>query len=210
MPYGYWGKFSRRQCKIQLSKYNLEVQKVLESAFFGFQKGLKYKTFTLVTTIDLPPEYTGFITNLPFWATQRLERRTIPLINLETAYIFWVVENGISGNPKNPFLSPLSTGFWAKHLQYVAPKGDIWPRETESVAFSKCKSISIFIFVYLHFQLIFGYFYALAVAYVVRITWKIRGMCSRWSRNMCIRIVTNQEFLHQWHSSKEHFLRNLF
>ena len=100
MPYGYWGKFSRKQCKIQLSKYNLGEQKVLESAFFGFQKGLKFKTFTLVTTIDLPPEYAGFITNLPFWATQRLERRTILLINLETAYIFWVVGNDISGNPK--------------------------------------------------------------------------------------------------------------
>ena len=49
---------------------NLGEQKVLESAFFRFSKSLKSKVFA--TTVP-PAAYTGFITNLPFWAIQRLE-----------------------------------------------------------------------------------------------------------------------------------------
>ena len=49
---------------------NLGEQKVLESAFFRFSKSLKSKVFE--TTVP-PAGYTGFITNLPFWAIQRLE-----------------------------------------------------------------------------------------------------------------------------------------
>ena len=35
---GYSRKFPRRQCNIQLSRDNLEEQKLLESAFSGFQR----------------------------------------------------------------------------------------------------------------------------------------------------------------------------
>ena len=37
----YSGKFSQRQCKIQLSKDNLGEEKVLESSFCGISKSLK-------------------------------------------------------------------------------------------------------------------------------------------------------------------------
>ena len=45
--------------------------------FFVFQKILKFKLFTLVTTMDLPPEYTRFIMNLRMYNN--------PSINLKTA-----------------------------------------------------------------------------------------------------------------------------
>ena len=39
MSGGNLGKFSRRQYEIQLSRDNLEKQKVLDSAFFRLSKG---------------------------------------------------------------------------------------------------------------------------------------------------------------------------
>ena len=63
MSGGNSGKFSRRQCEIQLSSYNLGGQKVIESAFFRLSKSLKSK---ILATIVSPPGYTGFITKLPF------------------------------------------------------------------------------------------------------------------------------------------------
>ena len=35
---GYLRRFSQRQCKIQLPRDNLREQKILESAFSGFQR----------------------------------------------------------------------------------------------------------------------------------------------------------------------------
>ena len=70
MPGGYSGKFSWRQCKIQLPRDNLGEQNVLEKAFFWLSVSLKSK---ILATRVPPPGYTGFITNLLFWATQRLE-----------------------------------------------------------------------------------------------------------------------------------------
>ena len=43
MSGGYSGKFSQRQCKIQLPRDNLGQQKVLESAFFRLSKSLRSK-----------------------------------------------------------------------------------------------------------------------------------------------------------------------
>ena len=68
MSRGHSGKFSRRQCKFHLSMDRLGEQKVLESSFFELSKSLKSKILS-VGTIVPPPRNTGFITNLPFWAT---------------------------------------------------------------------------------------------------------------------------------------------
>ena len=65
---GYLKKFSRRQFKIQLSKDNLAEQKILDSAF---SESLKSKILAVMLP---PPGYTGFTTNLPFWAARKLER----------------------------------------------------------------------------------------------------------------------------------------
>ena len=51
MPDGYSGKFSQRQCKIQLSGDNLGEQKVLESVFFRLSKSLNSKS--LATMVPL-------------------------------------------------------------------------------------------------------------------------------------------------------------
>ena len=67
----YSWKFSWRKCEIHFLRDNLGVQKVLESAFFRLSKNLKFK---ILATMVPPPGYAGFITNLPFWATRRLER----------------------------------------------------------------------------------------------------------------------------------------
>ena len=67
----YLRKFSRRQCKIQLSRDILGEQKALKSAFFRLSKKLKSKNLANMVP---PPGYTGFITNLPFWATRRFKR----------------------------------------------------------------------------------------------------------------------------------------
>ena len=75
MSGGYSGKFSQRQCEIQLPRDNLGEQKVLESAFFRFSKSLKSN---ILATRVPPPGYFGFITNLLFWVTQRLERMHHP------------------------------------------------------------------------------------------------------------------------------------
>ena len=53
-------KFSQKQCKIQLPRYNLGEQEVLESALSTLSKSPKSKIFT---TMVPPPKYTGFITN---------------------------------------------------------------------------------------------------------------------------------------------------
>ena len=71
MSGGYSGKFSQRQCEIQLPGDNLGEQKVLESAFFRLSKSLKFK---ILATMVQRIVYTRFITNLPFWAPRRLER----------------------------------------------------------------------------------------------------------------------------------------
>ena len=65
-------KISREEdAKIQLSMDNLGEQKVLEWALFKLLKSLKFK---ILGTMVPPPGYAGFITNLPFCATLRLER----------------------------------------------------------------------------------------------------------------------------------------
>ena len=56
MSDGYSAKFSRRQCKIQLSSYNLGEQNVLKSAFCNLSKSLKTK---MLGTMVPPPKYTG-------------------------------------------------------------------------------------------------------------------------------------------------------
>ena len=68
---GYSGKLSQRKCEIQFLRDNLGEEKVLESAFFRLAKSLKSK---ILATSMPPPQYTGFITNLPFWTTRRLGR----------------------------------------------------------------------------------------------------------------------------------------
>ena len=62
VPRGYSGKFSKRQCKIQLPMDNVGEQKVLESFLVKFSKSLKSK---ILTTMVPFPGYTEFITNLP-------------------------------------------------------------------------------------------------------------------------------------------------
>ena len=79
MSGGFSGKFSRRQCKIQLPRNNLREKKVLEGAFFRLSKSLKSK---ISATKVLPPGYNGFITNFPFGATRRLERFAITICDL--------------------------------------------------------------------------------------------------------------------------------
>ena len=71
MSGGYSGKFLQIKCEIQLPRDNLGDWKVLERAFFRLLKSLKYQS---LESIVPPPGCTGFITNLPFWATWRLER----------------------------------------------------------------------------------------------------------------------------------------
>ena len=71
MSGGYSWKFSWRKCENHLPRDNLGEQKVLESAFSRISKRLKSK---ILATMVTPPGYTGFITNLPFWATRKLER----------------------------------------------------------------------------------------------------------------------------------------
>ena len=70
MSDGYSGKFLQRQCKIQLSRDILGKKKVLKSAFCRLSKSLKSE---ILATMVPPPGYTGFIANLLFWATRRLE-----------------------------------------------------------------------------------------------------------------------------------------
>ena len=55
MGINYSGRFSQRQCKIQLSRDNLGEQKVLGSALFKLSKSLKSKIFTAIVP---PLEYT--------------------------------------------------------------------------------------------------------------------------------------------------------
>ena len=79
----YSGKFSQRQCKIQLSRENLGEQNVLESAFF--RVFLKSK----ISATGATSGYAGFITNLQFWATRRLERILVfREILWNTVYLF--------------------------------------------------------------------------------------------------------------------------
>ena len=68
---GYSEKFSQRQCEIQLSRDNWGGQEALESAFSRLLKSLKSK---ILASMVPPPEYAGFITNLPLCATRKLER----------------------------------------------------------------------------------------------------------------------------------------
>ena len=56
---------------------------------------------------------------------------------------------------------------------------------------------------------IFAYVYSLISTYVVWMALNYQGKCSHFSKNKCIRIVTT-EFLHQWQTSKEHCLQNIF
>ena len=74
MSGGYLGKFLQRQCKIHLPRDNLWEPNVLESAFFRLWKSLKSK---ILATMVPATGYTGFIMDLPFWATRRLERMII-------------------------------------------------------------------------------------------------------------------------------------
>ena len=67
---GYLRKFSQIQCGIQLSRINLGEIKVLKNAFFRLSREPKIPNFGNPGTTS---KYTGFITNLPFWATRRLE-----------------------------------------------------------------------------------------------------------------------------------------
>ena len=62
--YGYSGKFLQRQCKIQLSRDNLEEQKVLESTFFRLSKSLKS---TISANIVPPPGQTSHYELLGDW-----------------------------------------------------------------------------------------------------------------------------------------------
>ena len=62
----YSGKFSRRECKIRLSRDNLGEQKAPRERIFRLSESPKSKN---LATIVLPLEYIGFITKLPFWAT---------------------------------------------------------------------------------------------------------------------------------------------
>ena len=61
------------------SRDHLGEKKVLESAFCSLSESLKSKIFAPLATMVLLPEYTRFITNLPFWATGRFERVRSPL-----------------------------------------------------------------------------------------------------------------------------------
>ena len=76
---GYSGKISQRQCEIQFPRGKFGEQKVLESAFFRLSNSLKSK---ILATRVPPPGYTGFIINLPFWATRRLERMLMSLCGI--------------------------------------------------------------------------------------------------------------------------------
>ena len=71
MPSGYSGELSQRQCGIQLSRINLGETRVLKNAFSRISREPKIPNFGNHGTTS---KYTGFITNLPFWATRRLER----------------------------------------------------------------------------------------------------------------------------------------
>lgn len=68
---GYSRTFPRKQCKIQLFRSNLGGAKVPGERFFRLSESLKSK---ILATMVPSPTYTGFVTNLAFWATKRLER----------------------------------------------------------------------------------------------------------------------------------------
>ena len=72
---GYSRKFSRRQYKIKLCRDNLGEQIVAGKHTFRLSESPKSKR---LANMVLPPGYIGFIKNLPFWATWRLERMKIP------------------------------------------------------------------------------------------------------------------------------------
>ena len=76
------GKFSQIKCEIQLPRDNLGDRKVLERAFFRLLKSLKSQ---ILESIVPPPGCTGFITNLPFWATWSLER----MYSVKKVYFFY-------------------------------------------------------------------------------------------------------------------------
>ena len=59
---GYSGKFSQKQCQIQLSTDNFGEQNVLESAFFKLSKSLKFK---ILATKVPPPGCTRLIRKPP-------------------------------------------------------------------------------------------------------------------------------------------------
>ena len=75
---GYSRKFLQRQCKIQLYRDDLGEQKLLKQCILRLSYSPKTQNFG---NMVLPPGYTGFITNLPFWATRRLERMWKILLN---------------------------------------------------------------------------------------------------------------------------------
>ena len=83
MSGGYSGKFSRTQCKIQFFRDNSGEQKVLKTPYCRVSKSLKPR---ILAAMVLPPGYTGFITNLPFRATQRLEH----MYNVKNVFSFLV------------------------------------------------------------------------------------------------------------------------
>ena len=68
---GYSRKLSRRQSIFELSWGNLREKKRSWGAHF--QAFIEPKIQILATMVP-PPGYTGYITNLPFWVTGRLER----------------------------------------------------------------------------------------------------------------------------------------
>ena len=63
-------------------------QKVLKSLFFGILDTLKSKILSLVSTMVAPQRYTGFVRNLPFWATGRLERMWMRLVQIMSKDLF--------------------------------------------------------------------------------------------------------------------------
>ena len=65
---------------------NLGVQKVLKSNFFRLSKSLKSKILATMVP-PLPRGYSGFIINLPFRATRRLERMLLG-INIDNELKF--------------------------------------------------------------------------------------------------------------------------
>ena len=59
--------------QIQLSKDDLGKQKFLGGAFSKLLESLQSNIFTPVATLVPTTGYAEFISNLPFWATRRLE-----------------------------------------------------------------------------------------------------------------------------------------
>ena len=90
MSPGYLGKFLRSQCKIQLSRDSLGEWKVLKRVVFGLSENLQSKISIPVATMVALPCYTGFITNLPFGATRRLERMVFYRIAALKSFIKYI------------------------------------------------------------------------------------------------------------------------